>query len=1019
MVAKGQRETVWQHNRSIRRWKPALISFFALIVLIVLIVTIYYNQSTIVLHKPKEPKKIYTQHSPTQYVDKVKYRYKKHLSDVAQSFWLPTDMHIFIQLSLKKEEKPRAARVDEDSANERIVSDRSMTFDNLLSEIDASPGSRTLVVGQPGIGKTTLLQMITRYWAHDRALSSCWILVHIVLRDLVLLQHAPNLTTFLSFMGTITLPPDIETFVLESDGKGLCFIADGLDEYPAGSEDKTNFILSELIGMHKPNIKLAQSTVVISSRPEVASRVWDMFDKHVEVLGFGDDQINEYIQAKYGEDKSFSKYLDDHPHIKHTCYSPLHLAMLVYLKDSLLDNVPETETEMYEQFIIHTLIRDFCKDPTSSCSRKNTLPTSLNNINESSEIGNLLFHIAKLAYSGIQKRQSIFTEVKPVLQHTNSSLLVVDKMSVLQPTTYSFPHLTIQEFLAAFYFNTYLNQTEQKRVLLEFSNRQIRDVFWRFCCGLKRNENQTTFLEFFNLLYQYSNRSELSYHCAHEAQSVVASQQLINFTGGIAKFKILSYYDVASFAFVAVRHAQNLREIMLIVWNRFFQHKLCDATTNYSQLRKVGLHISPSNIGCFFQKSPNLESLRVYGFLDWYKLQSEDAAALVLPPNETTLLNIRAIHLKRLNIGDKGAKKLSQILQNSSFLEILLLRDNGITDKGASAIADLMKALPHLRHVDLSDNYIHDKGLSQLLHDSTSLETLSLRRNGITDNGASAIADLMKALPHLRRVNLDDNHIGGRGAALLWNQSIHKCCNLSLEYNVIGDDRPDAFISALSDTINNGYERNESCQLEVHMSRNKFLCSDLRDIHTISKKLPKGVTLITGDDCLKMTNHLEMTEKLLNRFKYYLGKIHPPSESGLQWIFHAVCTLHIFYSTRTLLWVLLYFVCCLTLFIPSLFNHLVWADYFIFTLSLLWPWIVVGRLIFCVTLKLLSKPWGWVLITIIAVVVQLYFTDFKLIDYQLFALLYIVLISGYVLFDLGLFPLWYYLGICWSKFSAW
>ena len=203
---------------------------------------------------------------------------------------------------------------------------------------------------------------------------------------------------------------------------------------------------------------------MISSRPEVASRVWDMFDKHVEVLGFGDDQINEYIQAKYGEDKSFSKYLDDHPLLKHTCYIPLHLTMLVYLKDSLLENLPETETEMYEQFIIHTLNCDFCKDPTSSCSRDNTLPTSLNNVDEliSSEIVTLLFHISNLSYSGILDGRSIFTDIKPILQHTNSSLLVVDKMSILQPKTYSFPHLTIQEFLAAFYFNTYLNQQNRR-----------------------------------------------------------------------------------------------------------------------------------------------------------------------------------------------------------------------------------------------------------------------------------------------------------------------------------------------------------------------------------------------------------------------------------------------------------------------------------------------------------------------------------------------------------------------------
>ena len=1065
MVAKDQGETE-PHDRSIRRWKLVIIALIILIIVIALTaltVTVCYRQS-MDLHQPvKDSMKNYTQYRPTQYgptqyrptqyrptqygptqyrqyVDNVKQRFKTHLPDVAQSFWLPANMHTFIQLSLTSRDKPHAPRVDQDSANPRIISERSMTFDHLLSEIDASPGSRILVVGQPGIGKTTLLQRITRSWAQDKALSSCWILLHIVLRDLMLLQHAPNLTTFLSFMGSITLPPDIETFVLESDGKGLCFIADGLDEYPAGYEDETNFIFTELIGAQKPNIKLPQSTVVISSRPAVASQVRHLFNKSVEVLGFGDDQINEYIQAKYGEDKSFSKYLDGHPHIKHTCYIPLHLAMLVYLKDSLHDNLPETETEVYEQFIFHTLIRDFCKSLTSSCSLRITLPTSLNDINKLPEVESLLFHIANLSYVGIQKRQSIFTKVEPVLQHTKSSLLVVDKMSVLQPTTYSFPHLTIQEFLAAFYFNTYLSQQEQKRVLAEYSFHQTKFnvdlVVWKFYCGLKRNENQTMFLEFFKLLYnarlplhQWSN---LPYHCAHEANSQIASQKLISLTGGIAEINIVSDYDAASFAFVAVSAAQNLQEITLRFLtfskklSKFFLHKLCNATTNYSQLRKVALiQIGPSNVGCFLQKSPNLESLTVDDYWeelqsedDWENLQSGDAVALILPPYGTTLMNIRHIHLNGLHIGDKGVKKLSQLLQDLMFIETLSLSGNSISNNGAAAIADLMKAFPHLQHVHLDSNHIGDKGiekLSQHLQDSIFIETLSLRNNSISSNGASAIADLMKSLPHLRHVHLDSNHIGdkgieklsqllqdsifletlslnhngisddgasaiadlmktiqhvylsfnhigGHGAASLWNHSIHECRNLSLPYNVIGVDRPDVFISALNGTVNNGYEGNKSCQLQVSLKHNGLLCSDLRDIHTISKRFPKRVTLIAGHDCL------EMNDKMLNRFKYSVGKIYLPSSQDflpfyfsplqhkagknyrlynvwLQWIAYAVCTFHIFHSTRTKLWVFLYFSCCLGLFILSSFDYFVQVNYFIFMLSLLWSWIVVGRLI--------------------------------------------------------------------------
>ena len=152
--------------------------------------------------------------------------------------------------------------------------------------------------------------------------------------------------------------------------------------------------------------------------------------------------------------------------------------------------------------LVHKLAQDQVQtDPHIQNFRKNTtLPTSLNDVDElkSLEIVSLLFHIANLSYIGILNRRSIFKEeeVESVLQHTNSSLLVVERMIVHKPTTYSFPHLTIQEFLAAFYFNTYLEQQEQKRALAEYSKQHIQHVFWKFCCGLKRNENEITFLEF-------------------------------------------------------------------------------------------------------------------------------------------------------------------------------------------------------------------------------------------------------------------------------------------------------------------------------------------------------------------------------------------------------------------------------------------------------------------------------------------------------------------------------------------
>ena len=63
--------------------------------------------------------------------------------------------------------------------------------------------------------------------------------------------------------------------------------------------------------------------------------------------------------------------------------------------------------------LVHKLAQDQVQtDPHNQNFCKNTLPTSLNDVDElkSSEIVYLLFHIANLSYSGILNRRSVFKE---------------------------------------------------------------------------------------------------------------------------------------------------------------------------------------------------------------------------------------------------------------------------------------------------------------------------------------------------------------------------------------------------------------------------------------------------------------------------------------------------------------------------------------------------------------------------------------------------------------------------------
>ena len=75
----------------------------------------------------------------------------------------------------------------------------------------------------------------------------------------------------------------------EYDGEGVCFIIDGLDEYHPRDESKS--IIYSLL--HKECFKMAM--VIVASRPVATAKFRDLATRQIEVLGFIQEQIFEYI----------------------------------------------------------------------------------------------------------------------------------------------------------------------------------------------------------------------------------------------------------------------------------------------------------------------------------------------------------------------------------------------------------------------------------------------------------------------------------------------------------------------------------------------------------------------------------------------------------------------------------------------------------------------------------------------------------------------------------------------------
>lgn len=101
----------------------------------------------------------------------------------------------------------------------------------------------------------------------------------------------------------------------------------------------------------------------------------------------------------------------------------------------------------------------------------------------------------------------------------------------------------------------------------------------------------------------------------------------------------------------------------------------------------------------------------------------------------------------------------------------LWLQANKITSKGALTIANALRDNTTLDTLYLRDNHLNNEGvyfLAQALSlNGTNVKNLGLGGNGITDEGVSFVAEMLKSNTKLRVLYLRHNQIGDQGIKVL------------------------------------------------------------------------------------------------------------------------------------------------------------------------------------------------------------------------------------------------------------
>ena len=347
---------------------------------------------------------------------------------------------------------------------EDLFSFPSQSFQPLVVLPPPPPGRVCLIEGAPGGGKSTLALHICHQWAQGASwLARFDVVVLAYLRDEAV-QNAEKLTDILP-ASNIDIFSNVVSRIASTFGENMLFIFDGWDEFPPNLMD--NSLVSMIIQQpHK--LSLHRSTVIVTSRPAASGNLLKIADRRVEILGFTQHQIREYIEKSLDENSThiqkLVQHLEEHPVIEGYCYIPLHVAILVHVFLTLKGALPTTLHELFCDLVLCCIVREHATHEGTNLhlSSLDDLPDHLK-----SKLNNLKV----LAYNGVMQNKVVF--YLRDLQQSNlpsnlSSLGLLQAVEGLtlfsKSCSYNFLHLSVQELLAAYHISQ-MSSDEQVRVI--------------------------------------------------------------------------------------------------------------------------------------------------------------------------------------------------------------------------------------------------------------------------------------------------------------------------------------------------------------------------------------------------------------------------------------------------------------------------------------------------------------------------------------------------------------------------
>ncbi|XP_048064237.1 NACHT, LRR and PYD domains-containing protein 12-like isoform X2 [Megalobrama amblycephala] len=682
---------------------------------------------------------------------------------------------------------------------------------------------KVLTKGIAGIGKNVSVQKFILDWAEGKANQDVDFMFVLPFRELNLIRdHQYSLHSLL-----LDFHPELQD--LDSKIYEECkvvFIFDGLDESRmtlmfSGKKKVSDVTETSSVGVLMSKLMtgdlLPSALIWITSRPAAANQIPSKYiHRLTEIQGFNEPQKEEYFRKRISDEHQASRIIS---HIRRArslhimCHIPVFCwisstVLQKLLKEDLSAEIPQTLTEMY----IHFLLIQINMRNQKYEERK---PQKLMKSNRK-----VIVKLAKVAFNQLMKGNVMFYEEdlrESGIDVTDASVysgicteIFKEESVIHQRKVYSFIHLSVQEFLAAFYV-FYCHLTKNKGPLHEFSfyrsdkeslydkvsiydlltsavNKALRspngqlDLFLRFLLGVSLESNQ-------RLLQDLLTHTEKSSESIRETTQYI--QQKIKDGHRLSADQSINLF----LCLLEVKDQTLSREIQEFV--KSDKHSVKELSPAHCSTIAYMLQISEEPLDEFNLKKYNT---------------SDEGRRRLIP----AVINCRKALLAGCNLSVQCCESLSSALQSSNcVLRELDLSNNDLQDSGVKLISDGLKS-PNcqLQILGLAGCNLTGQcceSLSSALQSSNCvLRELELSNNDLQDSAVKLISDGLKSPKcQLQILRLAGCNLTGQCCESLSSALQSSNCVLR-ELDLSNNDLQDSAVKLISNGL-----KSPNCHLQI------------------------------------------------------------------------------------------------------------------------------------------------------------------------------------------------------------